>query len=82
MKIKQIKIFAIILLSLFIIGCQSDKVIVEEPAELLKINSELKELIHNKSDEKKIYKVAFENGFKKMIDNANDLIEKKIISKQ
>ena len=41
MKIKQIKIFAIILLSLFIIGCQSDKVIVEEPAELLKINSKV-----------------------------------------
>ena len=41
MKIKQIKIFAIILLSLFIIGCQSDKVIVEEPAELLKINSQV-----------------------------------------
>ena len=41
MKIKQIKIFAIILLSLFIIGCQSDKVIVEEPAELVKINSQV-----------------------------------------
>ena len=41
MKIKQIKIFAIILLCLFIIGCQSDKVIVEEPAELLKINSQV-----------------------------------------
>ena len=31
---------------------------------------------------KKIYNAAIENGFKKMIDNANDLIEKKIISKQ
>ncbi|MEC7269208.1 MAG: outer membrane protein assembly factor BamB [Pseudomonadota bacterium] len=41
MKIKQIKFFTIILLSLFIIGCQSDKVIVEEPAELLKINSQV-----------------------------------------
>ena len=42
MKIKQIKIFLFnILLSLFIIGCQSDKVIVEEPAELLKINSQV-----------------------------------------
>ena len=41
MKIKQIKIFAIILICLFIIGCQSDKVIVEEPAELLKINSQV-----------------------------------------
>ena len=50
--------------------------------ELLKINPELKELIHNKSDEKKIYKAAIENDFKKMMDNANDLIEKKIISKQ
>ena len=34
--------------------------------ELLKINPELKELIHNKSDEKKIYKAAIENDFKKM----------------
>ena len=41
MKIKQIKFFTVILLSLFIIGCQSDKVIVEEPAELLKINSQV-----------------------------------------
>ena len=41
MIIKQIKFFTIILLSLFIIGCQSDKVIVEEPAELLKINSQV-----------------------------------------
>lgn len=41
MKIKQIKFFTIILLSLFIIGCQSDKVIVEKPAELLKINSQV-----------------------------------------
>ena len=41
MKIKQIKFFTIILLSLLIIGCQSDKVIVEEPAELLKINSQV-----------------------------------------
>ena len=31
---------------------------------------------------KKIYKAAIENDFKKMSDNANDLIEKKIISKQ
>ena len=29
-----------------------------------------------------ICKAALDNGFKKMMDNANDLIEKKIISKQ
>ena len=50
--------------------------------ELLKINPELKELIHNKSDEKKIYNAAIDNDFKKMLNNANDLIERKIISKQ
>ena len=33
-------------------------------------------------DEKKIYKAAIENGFKKMTKNANGLIEKKIISKE
>ena len=48
--------------------------------ELLKINPELKELIHNKSDEKKYIKLQLKTIFKKM-DNANDLIEK-IISKQ
>ena len=31
---------------------------------------------------KKIYNAAIENDFKKMSNNANDLIEKKIISKQ
>ena len=42
MKINLIKASVIIFLSLFMIGCQSDKVIVEQPAELVKINSLVK----------------------------------------
>ena len=42
MKINLIKASVIIFLSLFMIGCQSDKVIVEQPAELVKINSQVK----------------------------------------
>ena len=42
MKINLIKASVIIFLSLFTIGCQSDKVIVEQPAELVKINSQVK----------------------------------------
>ena len=42
MKINLIKASVIIFLSLFMIGCQSDKVIVEQPAELVKIDSQVK----------------------------------------
>tara|TARA_A100001388_G_scaffold277246_1_gene267585 strand:+ start:6983 stop:8119 length:1137 start_codon:yes stop_codon:yes gene_type:complete len=42
MKINLIKASVIIFLSLFMIGCQSDKVILEQPAELVKINSQVK----------------------------------------
>ena len=42
MKINLIKVSVITFFSLFMIGCQSDKVIVEQPAELVKINSQVK----------------------------------------